>query len=337
MSTSGIIAKGKGSLFGVLLSLGILNLIVLLLQMIMGDFPIPAIDALKSVFGFGSERYDLVVNRFRFPRALVAFLAGAGLALSGVILQGITRNPLASPGILGLNSGAALTAVSCMVLFPDLPITFLPFAAFAGACMAAMLSYVLAWKKGLSAVRLVLVGVGIAASAGAFVSFLLTFSDLAQAKRAVIWMSGSVYGRSWEHFWPLLPWLIALFPSAMLMARRLDVLQLGDSLAVGLGTRLERSRGVLLLIAVASAGSAVAMAGTIGFVGLMAPHLSRYLVGSMSRRLIPTAMLTGGLLVMLADLLGRTLVTPLEIPCGILIALIGAPYMIYLLFKKRND
>jgi iron complex transport system permease protein len=239
--------------------------------------------------------------------------------------------------VLGLNSGAALAAVSCMVLFPDFPITLLPFAAFAGAFMAALLSYFLAWKKGLSAVRLVLIGVGIAAAAGAFVSFLLTFSDLAQAKRAVIWMSGSVYGRSWEHFWPLLPWLIVLFPSAMLFARRLDVLQLGDSLAIGLGTRLERSRGVLLLIAVASAGASVAMAGTIGFVGLMAPHLSRYMVGSMSRRLIPTAMLTGGLLVMLADLLGRTLVTPLEIPCGILIALIGAPYMIYLLFKKRND
>lgn len=337
MSTAGMNAKGKGSLLGVLLILGALNLIVLVLQMILGDFPIPAIDALKSIIGMGSDQYDLVVNRFRFPRALVAFLAGGGLALSGVILQGVTRNPLASPGVLGLNSGAAMTAVSCMVLFPDFPITLLPFAAFIGACVAAMLSYFLAWKKGLSAVRLVLVGVGIAASAGAFVSFLLTFSDLTQAKRAVIWMSGSVYGRSWEHFWPLLPWLIVLFPVAMLLARRLDVLQLGDSLAVGLGTRLERARGGLLLIAVASAGASVAMAGTIGFVGLMAPHLSRYMVGSMSHRLIPAAMLTGGLLVMLADLLGRTLAAPLEIPCGILITLIGAPYMIYLLFKKRND
>mgnify|MGYP002402775953 CR=1 FL=1 len=329
-------AQGKVSLLLVLSILTALSAIVLFFQIILGDFPIPAADALQALAGNGSERYDLVVNRFRFPRALVAFLAGAGLALSGTILQGITRNPLASPGVLGLNSGAALVAVSCMVLFPNFPVGALPFAAFAGACLAATLSYFLAWKRGLSPVRLVLVGVGIAASAGAFVSFLLTFSDLAQAKRAVIWMSGSVYGRSWEHFWPMLPWLAALVPIALLMARKLDVLQLGDSLAVGLGTRLERVRGGLLLAAVASAGAAVAMAGTIGFVGLMAPHLSRFLVGSRSLRLIPTAVLTGGLLVMLADLLGRTLAAPLEIPCGILIAVIGAPYMIYLLFKKRN-
>jgi len=330
--------RNRGASFVLVLSaLGALNLLVLLLQIVLGDFPIPAAEALHALFGAGSERFDLVVNRFRFPRALVAFLAGAGLALSGTILQGITRNPLASPGVLGLNSGAALAAVGCMVLAPGVPVAMLPFAAFAGALLAALLSYALAWRRGLSPVRLVLVGVGIAASAGAVVSFLLTFTDLAQAKAAVIWMSGSVYGRSWEHFWPLLPWLAVGFPIALLLSRSLDVLQLGDSLATGLGTKLERVRALLLLVAVASAGAAVAMAGTIGFVGLMAPHLARFIVGSMSRRLLPAAVLAGGLLVNAADLLGRTVAAPLEIPCGILIALIGAPYMVYLLFKKRNQ
>jgi iron complex transport system permease protein len=326
----------KSSMFLVLGVLVILNLIVLILQVVLGDYPIPVAEALKTVLGFGDERYDLVVNRFRLPRALVAFLAGGGLALSGVILQGITRNPLASPGVLGLNAGAALVAVTCMVLVPSFPIALLPVAAFLGALSAAALSYLLAWRRGLSPMRLVLVGVGIAASAGAIVSFLLTFSDIAQAKRAVIWIAGSVYGRSWEHFWPLLPWLLVLFPLTMFLGRRLDVLQLGDDLAVGLGSRLESSRGILLLISVALAGSSVAMAGTIGFIGLMAPHIARYRVGSSSIRLIPTATLLGGLLVMLADLLGRILIAPLEIPCGILIALIGAPYMIYLLLSKRN-
>ncbi|MFC4601710.1 FecCD family ABC transporter permease [Cohnella hongkongensis] len=328
---------GKRTLLLVWLGLGALNVLALLLQIVLGDFPIPAGEALGAVFGAGSERFELVVNRFRFPRALVAFLAGAGLALSGSILQGVTRNPLASPGVLGLNSGAALFAVGCMVLVPDFPVALLPFAAFAGALLAALLSYMLAWRRGLSPVRLVLVGVGISASAGAVVSFLLTFTDLAQAKQAVIWMSGSVYGRSWEHFWPLLPWLAVGVPAALLLSRGLDALQLGDSIATGLGTRLERIRALLLLLAVASAGAAVAMAGTIGFVGLMAPHLARFIVGSMSRRLIPVAVLTGGLLVNVADLLGRTVAAPLEIPCGILIALIGAPYMIYLLFRKRNS
>jgi iron complex transport system permease protein len=329
--------KGRSPFLLFLLALGILNVLVLFLQIVKGDFPIPVAEALKAIGGGGSERFDLVVNRFRFPRALVAFLAGAGLALSGAILQGVTRNPLASPGVLGLNSGAALVTVSCTVLFPTIPVALLPLAAFAGAFAAGLLSYLLAWRRGLSPVRLVLVGVGIAASAGAIVSFLLTFSDLTQAKRAVIWMSGSVYGRSWEHFWPMLPWQVGAVVIVLLLGRRLDVLQLGDPIAAGLGMRLERTRALLLVVAIASAGAAVAMAGTIGFVGLMAPHLARYMVGSRSIRMVPVAILTGGLLVNTADLLGRTLVTPLEIPCGILIAIIGAPYMIYLLFKKRNQ
>ncbi|MBP1993670.1 FecCD family ABC transporter permease [Paenibacillus eucommiae] len=313
-----------------------MNLVILCLQIVLGDFPISVNDAFKAVAGIGNERYDLVVNRFRFPRALVGFLVGAGLALSGVILQGITRNPLASPGVIGLNSGAALLTVSAIILVPAFPVALLPFAAFLGAFLAAALSYMLAWRRGLSAVRLVLVGVSISASAGAFVTFLLTFSDIYDAKRAVVWMTGSIYGRSWEHFWPLLPWLLVLFPLLMLLGKQLDVIQLGDELAKGLGSRLERSRGILLLISVSLAGASVAMAGTIGFVGLMAPHISRYLVGAASRRLMPTAALIGGMIVMLADLLGRTLLRPMEIPCGILIAMIGAPYMIYLLYKKRN-
>lgn len=323
----------------VLLVLLALNLMALLLQIMLGEYPISPRDAMLTVLGMAGEadsRYDLVVNRFRLPRALVAFLAGAGLALSGVIMQGITRNPLASPGVLGLNAGAAMAAVSAIILVPAFPAALLPFAAFGGALLAASITYTLAWRRGLSSVRLVLIGVAVAASAGAFVSFLLTFSDIHDAKRAVVWMAGSVYGRSWEHFWPLLPWLVLLFPLMMRLARQLDVLQLGDELAIGVGSSLERTRAVLLLISVALAGSAVAMAGTIGFVGLMAPHLARYLVGATSRRVIPTAALLGGLIVNLADLLGRTAVAPIEVPCGIIIALIGAPYMIYLLYRRRN-
>jgi iron complex transport system permease protein len=325
--------------FALVLSvLAVLNLIVLLLQIGSGDFPIPIVDALRTIAGIGeiNERYDLVINRFRFPRALVAFLAGAGLAMSGVILQGITRNPLAAPGVIGLNAGASLMAVMVIVFFPELPVGILPFAAFIGALSAAACSYALAWKKGVSPERLILTGVSITAFAGAVVTFALTLSDIYDAKRAVLWMSGSVYGRSWEHFWPLLPWIAGLFPVCLLLARQLDVLRLGDELARGLGIRLEGVRLILLLVSVGFAGASVATAGTIGFVGLMAPHIARYLTRASSLQLFPTAALTGGLLVMLADLLGRTLLPPSEIPCGILIAFIGAPYMIYLLYQKRN-
>ncbi|PYI51339.1 FecCD family ABC transporter permease [Paenibacillus flagellatus] len=312
------------------------NLIVLLLHLMLGDYPIPVREALLAAVGGGDSKYGFVVQTLRLPRALVAFLAGAGLALSGVLLQGITRNPLAAPGVVGLNAGASLTAVAAIIVFPSIPVALMPVAAFVGALSAGALSYVLAWRRGLSPVRLLLVGVGLSASAGAIVTFLLTIGKINDAKMAVIWMTGSVYGRSWEHFWPLLPWLLVLLPVSLLLAKRLDVLQLGDDAARGLGSRLELSRGLLLLISIGLAGSAVAMAGTIGFVGLMAPHMSRYAVGAASRRVIPAAALLGGLIVMLADLFGRIMLKPIEIPCGILVAIVGAPYMLYLLYKKRR-
>jgi iron complex transport system permease protein len=315
-----------------------MNLVILLLQTTSGDFPIPVLDALKTVFRIGewNERYDLIVLRFRLPRALIAFLVGASLALSGVILQGITRNPLASPGIVGLNAGASLAAVAIIALMTKPSVALLPPAAFVGALLAAMLSYAFAWKRGLSTMRLLLTGASITAFGGAGVTFLLTITDIHDAKQAVLWMSGSVYGRSWEHFWPLLPWFLVLAPVCLLLARQLDVIKLGDELALGLGSRLERIRLILLLAAVGLAGSAVATAGTVGFVGLMAPHLARYIAGASSRILFPAAALIGGGLVMGADLLGRTILRPVEIPCGILIALIGAPYMIYLLLRRNK-
>ena len=330
------LSRRGSSLVLLLAVLALLNAGVLLLHIMMGDFPVPAWDALKTAVGQGDARYELVVNRFRLPRALVACMAGGALALSGVILQGITRNPLAAPGVIGLNAGAALAVVTALVLLPSLPVSALPLIAFAGALLAAAVSYTLAWRRGLSPVRLVLVGVSVSAVAGAGVTFLLTIGGIGEARRAIIWMTGSVYGRSWEHLWSLLPWLALLLPLALLLARQLDVLQLGDELARGVGSRVEKARLLLLLISVALAGSAVATAGTIGFVGLMAPHMARYIVGPASHRLMPTAVLLGGLLVMLADLIGRTALKPIEIPCGIIIALVGAPYMLYLLYTKRN-
>lgn len=336
---------GKGRPYGHVMPLSLwllvlllANLAILMLQIVLGEYPVPWRDALRHIVGVSSaDAYqELVVWRFRFPRALVAMLAGMALAVSGVILQGITRNPLGSPGVLGLNAGAALSTVGAMVLLPAVPAAALPLTAFVGAALAAMIAYGLAWRRGLSSTRLVLIGVSISAAAGALVSLLLTISDLHDARRALIWMSGSVYGRSWEHFWPLLPWVALLVPLAWRCARQLDVLQFGDPQALGLGLPLERSRALLLGISIALAAAAVSMAGTVGFVGLMAPHIARYLVGPTTRRLLPTAAGIGALMVNAADLLGRTIMMPIEIPCGILIALIGAPYLIFLLYQKRN-
>lgn len=320
----------------VLIVLGAANIAALALHLMLGDYPIPFGEALNTVLYGGGGRADFIVNTLRLPRALVAFLVGCGLALAGVILQAITRNPLASPGVVGLNSGAALAAVATIIAFPALPVSLLPFAAFAGAFAAASISYLLAWRRGVSPVRLLLVGVGVSSAAGAMVTFLLTTGKINDTKRAVLWMTGSVYGRSWEHVWPLLPWILVLFPLLLLLARQIDAVRLGDELAKGLGTSVERVRGLLLLLAVGLAGSSVATAGTIGFVGLMAPHIASHMVGTPARRLLPTAALTGGLIVLTADLLGRTVLKPIEIPCGIVIALVGAPYMVILLYRNRN-
>ncbi|WP_141500091.1 FecCD family ABC transporter permease [Paenibacillus luteus] len=322
-----------------LLVIGLLllsNVILFLSNITLGERTIPAMEAIQTAFGLGSSEYSFTIQKLRMPRVLVGFLVGCSLALSGTILQGVTRNPLASPGVIGLNAGAAAAVVAVIVLLPSIPSSKLPFVAFGGALLAAVFIYIFSWRRGSSPTRMLLVGIGISAMAGAVVTYLLTLGGIFKVTQASIWMAGSLYSRSWEHFWPLLPWLLILFPISLYYARQLDLIQLGDEMAKALGLRLELSRLLLILVSVGLAGSAVSMAGTIAFVGLMAPHMARHLVGNRNRKLLPTAALMGGAIVMLADLLGRMLFKPYEIPVGIITALVGAPYMIYVLYRKKH-
>jgi iron complex transport system permease protein len=259
-----------------------------------------------------------------------------GLAIAGTILQGLTRNPLAAPEIIGVNAGAGLAAVALIVLFPSTPVSFLPLLAFVGAFIAAFSVYGLAWDRGSSPMRLILVGIGVGAIALALTSLLMAFGNINGVSQALIWLAGSVYGRTWEHIQALLPWLMVFIPLSLLGARELNTLQLGDDVARGLGSSVEWRRALLLITCVGLAGASVATAGTIGFVGLMAPHLSRQLVGASHEGLLPTAALTGGLVVLLADFLGRSLFAPIELPCGLITAAVGAPYFLYLLYRNRN-
>jgi len=261
---------------------------------------------------------------------------GAALALSGAILQGLTRNPLAAPEILGINAGAGLAAVTLIVALPSAPAALVPPAAFAGAVAVAGALYLVAWRGGSSPVRLVLIGVGIGAVATALTTIMITYGEIEQVSQALVWLTGSVYGRSWEELWTLLPWLVAFGALALLRARHLNALSLGDEVAAGLGVGVERERGVLLLCSVALAAAAVATAGTVGFVGLMAPHIARRLVGPSHGGLLPAAAATGGTLVVVADLAGRVAFAPLEIPCGIVTSAVGAPFFIYLLYRSRD-
>jgi iron complex transport system permease protein len=184
--------------------------------------------------------------------------------------------------------------------------------------------------------RLILVGIGLGAICGAATSLMITFGDIYDVQRALIWLTGSVYGRSWEEFWSLLPWILLFAPLALLLARDLNALNLGEEVARGLGSPVALQRGILLLTAVALAASTVAAAGTIGFVGLMAPHVARRLVGPDHVGLLPTAGVLGALIVVAADLLGRTLFAPIELPAGLVTAAVGAPFFIALLWQQRK-
>ncbi|AVH71301.1 iron ABC transporter permease [Nostoc sp. 'Lobaria pulmonaria (5183) cyanobiont'] len=322
----------------VLLLLLLLTLAVLGMSLSLGDYPVLPADIVKAVIGLPTQDPEspFVVVTLRLPRVLISWLVGVGLAIAGAILQGLTRNPLADPGIVGVNAGAALAAVILIVLFPAVPTMYLPFAAFGGAFIVGCLIYLLAGTGEKSPLRLVLVGVALAAIMGAFTTLMLTFGEINDVTRALVWLEGSVAGKSWEQVWQLLPWIVIFVPFALLLAQELDTLQLGDTVAKGLGSRVTWQRSKLLLVSVALAGSSVAIGGTIGFVGLMAPHLARRLVGSIHKNLLPVAALNGGLLVAAADFLGRTLFSPTELPCGLLTAALGAPYFIYLLYKRRQ-
>ncbi|MEQ8676099.1 MAG: iron ABC transporter permease [Aggregatilineales bacterium] len=320
----------------VLLALIVLGVIILIGSVSYGEYDISPLQVLQTILGLeDNSRFQLVVWQFRLPRIVISFMIGAALSVSGTILQGITRNPLADPGILGVTSGASLAAVASIVWF-RLPPNYLPFTTFAGASIMAVLIYLLAWKGGSSSIRLILVGIGLAAFTSAITNIMIVFGDIRQVQQAYVWLAGSVYGRDWGHVSSITPWLLVLLPVAILQARQLNTLSLGDDTAKGLGVNVELQRGILLLTSVALAAVSVAVAGTVGFVGLVAPHITRRLVGPAHEGLIPASALLGGVLVMFADLVSRFVIAPSELPVGIVTAMIGAPYFMYLLYRNRN-
>lgn len=322
----------------VLLLTFLLTLAVMLVNISVGEYPIGPLDVLRTIFHLPTANPDhhFIINILRLPRMVVAALVGAALGISGAIIQGVTRNPLAEPGILGISAGAGLVAVTLIVVVKQIPAGIIPIAAFGGGLLIAALLYLLAWRGADSPIRLILVGIGLASVAGALTTLMITFGNVYDVQRALIWLSGSVYGRSWEELWALLPWVAAFAPLAIMLARDLNALSLSEDVARGLGSPVVIRRGLLLITAVALAAAAAATAGTIGFVGLIAPHLARRLVGMDHHGLLPTAGVLGSLIVVAADLAGRTLFAPIELPCGLVTAAIGAPFFLSLVWRQRK-
>jgi iron complex transport system permease protein len=314
----------------------ILNLLAVVAAMMWGDQSIAWRDVADAVIGGASPDLQMIVIEFRLSRAILALLAGAGLAVAGTISQTVMRNPLAEPGVLGINAGAALFASVVIIVFADVSPTVLPWAGFAGAVTMAAAVYALSWKQGTSSLRIILVGIGLSAFAGAGTSFLTAFGNVVDVQRAMIWLSGSVYGADWSKVQSLLIWLAAPLTMSWFSCRQLDLIRFGDDVATGLGQRVNLMRAFLILLCTLISGATVAMVGLVGFIGLIAPHIARRIAGHSHRTLIPVAGLTGGLLLLIADIVGRTVIAPAQLPAGIVTALLGAPFFAYLLKGRRH-
>nr|WP_263324488.1 iron ABC transporter permease [Neobacillus sp. Marseille-Q6967] len=294
---------------------------------------------IPTLLGQGTFKEEFVLFEIRLPRIIITVLAGMALALSGSILQGITRNDLAEPGMIGINSGAGVAIAIYFLFFPIDVGSFvyvLPLVAFMGAVITTGLLYLFSYKRnaGLQPVKLVLVGVGFSMALSGIMIVLISSAERQKVDFIAKWLAGNIWGTDWPFIWALLPWLVILIPFTLYKANRLNILGLSEPVAVGVGISIEKERIQLLLAAVALAASAVSVTGGIAFIGLMAPHIAKALVGPRNQLFIPVSILIGGLLLLAADTIGRNLVDPEGIPAGIIVSFIGAPYFIYLLLKK---
>jgi iron complex transport system permease protein len=287
-------------------------------------------DALLGNAGGTSE---VIVQQIRLPRVLVGAMVGANLAMSGAILQGVTRNPLADPHIFGISAGAGLISVAFIVFFPQVPQGVVQPAAFIGGLVAGGFAYLMAWRGGVSAVRLALAGIAVTSILTAITSAILVNSSFS-AQLGLRWLIGGLLGRNWQDFRLLLPYFCVGSVIALAMARQLNVIGLGDEIATSLGQHVERTRLVLTGVAALLAGSAVSIAGLVGFVGLLVPHLVRLVIGNDYRFLIPTSALFGAVLIVLADTAARTVFDPRELPVGVLTAVMGGPVFIALVRRR---
>lgn len=279
------------------------------------------------------DKNYFTLMEYRLPRAVLAILLGGALAISGVLVQSVVRNPLASPDILGINNAAGLVAVSVLMFLPNLAFYWMPIFAFLGG----VLSFVILWVVcgfNFRPIKMAIIGVALSALWAA-ISHYLMLTNPVEINTAMLWLTGSLWGRSWSYLNVVLPWLVILLPLPFIFCRDLDTLGLGENKASTLGVTVNKVQISVLVLAVALSTTAVAICGPIAFLGLVAPHLARRLVGGRHRTLLPAALIIGALLLQLSDILARVIDPPTELPAGILTAIIGAPYFFYLLMRTK--
>ncbi|UKV13010.1 iron ABC transporter permease [Thalassospiraceae bacterium SW-3-3] len=301
-----------------------------------GPEDIPFLSVIHELFGANESPHGFIIQSLRLPRIAMALLVGAGLGVSGLILQTLVRNPLASPEIIGITGGASVAVVIYFGwLAPVISVTWMPLIASAGSAVAAITIFLLAWSGSVEPARLILIGIGISATFGALTTLLMVFSTEMTNLSAYIWLTGSVYGADWTDVRHILPWVLLPLPPLIFLGRTLNTLLLGHDVATSLGIPVQIVRLIALGACVILASAAVAYAGAIGFVGLLAPHIARRLVKNTITLQIPATACIGGLLVLIADTAGRTLFGSLDLPAGIFVSAIGTPFFIYLLYRQR--
>lgn len=319
----------------------LLLLAAVALSIMTGSYSISPSDLLTTLLNKGSRAHTFAIFQIRLPRIVLAILVGSALGVSGTILQGITKNPLAEPGMIGINAGSALFVVlwishganAYSSSLSDGKVLLMPLLAIAGAFCTTAFLYVYSWHNGIRPIRFLLTGVGVNAGITAVISFYQLQMSRGDYNQVLMWTNGSLWGSSWRYILVSAPLILLLLVLVWTHSRTLDILSLGDEGAAALGVSTQRTRIWFLAAAAALAALATAVAGSIAFLGLLGPQIALRIAGVRHRLLLPLAALISSILLIIADMLARNLFSPLEIPVGILVSMIGIPYFIYLMMK----
>lgn len=306
----------------------VLLLIASIASLSIGAVFINPFEAVSSLF----TQNNFIINEYRAPRMFLALIVGSSLAISGALIQGVVRNALASPDVIGITKGASLSAVTIIMLFPSAPLFILPFGSFAGALIISMILTILISKFNVKGSKLALIGLAIGAICTAIVQYMLIRNPL-DANTALVWLTGSLYGHSMSNVWVILPWFIVTLPVIFYYCHQLDILTLGDDIAIALGAKVKKVKAILLFLAVILAGASISVVGGLSFLGLIAPHMARQLVGHKHKHITFMSGLLGALILMISDSLARGIHPPIDIPVGVIVAIVGVPYFLFLLRK----
>lgn len=323
--------KNKNTL---IFTISIVSLVVIsFISLLFGNKILSITDVFNAIFNHSTSKYSFIIFEYRVPRLLICIMVGMSLAIAGAIFQGVLRNPLVSTDVLGIGKGAGFFA--CVAISLNLKNT-ISLWAMIGGLIAGVVIYLLTKKTNFKNTSIVIMGIAMSALFDAGIQYL-NISNSENVQTILLWLTGSVWGRYWDEVQILIPYVAIFIPLAIILAYKIDILSLGDKVAINLGEKVSLLKVGLLLIGIILTASSVSVSGTIGFVGLIAPHIAKSLVGYKHMLVIPLSGLVGAILLVVADIIGRTIIAPTEIPVGIVTAIIGTPYFLYLLLRKKSS